>query len=499
MNALVQPTAKELELQLIEDIASFTHDPLGYAHYAYPWGQPGTELSDVLGPRRWQADVLGDIRDHLQNPVTRHQPLRIAVASGHGIGKSACISIIVDWAMSTCEDCKVVITATTDTQLRTKTMPEIGKWRRLSITADWFTTNATSIISNDPDHVREWRADAVPWSEHNTEAFAGLHNKKKRIILIFDEASGIARKVWEVANGALTDEDTEIIWIAFGNPTLNTGSFAECFTRFRHRWNTRQIDSRTVEGTNKAEIEGWAQDWGEDSDFFRVRVRGEFPRASDLQLIPSDWVHEARKREATATLHDGLVMGIDIARGGADNNVIRFRRGMDARSMKRIKIPGSETRDTTKFVTRVVTLINEHRPNAVFVDSTGVGGPVADNIRRLCPGTLVIDINFGAASPDPKFVNFRTYMWWQMREALRAGLAIEDEPDLPHELCAPEYTTNAKEQVALEKKDDIKKRLGFSPDDGDALALTFAMPVMRETPVPGANEHGLVTDYDPFA
>ncbi|MEI7000490.1 terminase, partial [Klebsiella pneumoniae] len=89
---------------------------------------------------------------------------------------------------------------------------------------------------------------------HNTEAFAGLHNERKRIIVVFDEASNIADLVWEVAEGALTDEDTEIIWVAFGNPTRNTGRFRECFRKYRHRWKCAQIDSRTVEGTNKQQL-----------------------------------------------------------------------------------------------------------------------------------------------------------------------------------------------------------------------------------------------------
>lgn len=492
-------TRQQIEEAILLDVASMDRDPLGWSHWAYPWGQEGTELADMLGPREWQEGVLTDIGNHLQNPETRFQPLRLAVASGHGIGKSALISMIIDWGMSTCQDCKIVVTATTDTQLRTKTWPEVGKWRRLSMVNDWFTTNATSVISNDQAHNKSWRADAVPWSEHNTEAFAGLHNKGKRIILIFDEASGIADKVWEVAEGALTDEDTEIIWIAFGNPTQNTGRFAECFTRYRHRWICRQIDSRTVDGTNKKEIEKWLEDFGEDSDFFRIRVRGEFPRASELQLIPQDWVAAARKRPVYSTMRDGLVMSIDIARGGADNNVIRFRRGMDTRSIRKIKIPGSETRDTTKFALKVCTLIDEHKPDAVFVDSTGVGGPVADQIRKLRPQCVVIDINFGSKSPDPKYGNMRTYMWWQMREALRAGLAIEDDPELERELTAPQYTSDAKEVVWLEKKDDIKKRLGMSPDDADALCLSFAMMVMRNEHREGANSDGVVTDYDPYA
>lgn len=484
---------------LIEDIAGFTDDPLGFAMYAYPWGEPGTELEKVTGPREWQRDTLATIRDHLQNPATRFQPLLISVASGHGIGKSAEISMITDWGMSTCEDCKVIVTANTEKQLLTKTWPEISKWFRMSINSHWFNVTATSISSIDPKHARSWRADAIPWSDGNTEAFAGLHNKGKRIILIFDEASNISDKVWEVAQGALTDEDTEIIWIAFGNPTRNSGRFRECFTKYKHRWVTKQIDSRTVDGTNKAEIAKWAADFGEDSDMFRVRVRGMFPRASSLQLIPTDWVALAMKREAVYTFGDALVCGIDIARGGDDNNVIRFRRGLDARTIKPIKIPGSETRNTSVFIAKVCTVVQEHKPDAVFVDSTGVGGPVADQLRRLMPNVTIIDINFASASPDAHYQNMRTYMWWMMRESIRAGLAVEDDPSLEAELTSPEYGHNARDQLALEKKDAIKKRLGISPDDGDALALTFAMPVFKREDYAGSNASGAITEFDPYA
>lgn len=489
MGAAHQPSD---ELELVEELARFTHDPRGFAHFAYPWGEAG-ELASVTGPRTWQDEILGEIGDHLQNAETRFQPKLVAVASGHGIGKSACISMIVNWAMSTCEDCKIIVTANTEKQLITKTWPEISKWFRLSINASWFNTTATSISSVDPKHGRSWRADAVPWSESNTEAFAGLHNKGKRIVLIFDEASNIADKVWEVAQGALTDEDTEIIWIAFGNPTRNSGRFRECFTRFKHRWLNRHIDSRTVDGTNKAEIEKWRQDFGEDSDMFRVRVRGLFPRASSLQLIPNDWVAEAQKRQAVYGLSDALVCGIDIARGGDDNNVIRFRRGLDARSIKPIKIPGSETRNTTLFIAKVCTVVKDHKPDAVFVDSTGLGGPVADQLRRLMPGVPIIDIGFANSAPDNHYANMRTYIWWKMREALQAGLAIEESPELETELTAPEYAHNNRDQLALEKKADLKKRIGVSPDDGDALALTFAMPVMK------IKDNVQTTNWDPYS
>lgn len=212
------------EEQLIDDIASFTHDPLGYALYAFPWGEDGTELAHATGPRQWQADAFREIGEHLQNPATRHQPLMLSRASGHGIGKSAFISMLINWAMSTCEDCKVVVTANTDNQLRTKTagnhqMVEPRYHERV------VHLHRHRDVQQRSGPRQTLARRCYSWSEHNTEAFAGLHNERKRIVVVFDEASNIADLVWEVAEGALTDEDTEIIWVAFGNPTRNTGRF----------------------------------------------------------------------------------------------------------------------------------------------------------------------------------------------------------------------------------------------------------------------------------
>lgn len=490
------------EQLLVDDIVSFRHDPLGYVLYAFPWGEEGTELANKSGPRQWQREVLESIGQQLRDGAKdRGEVIREAVASGHGIGKSALVSWVILWALGTEVDTRGVVTANTESQLRTKTWPEVAKWHRLSINGHWFKLVGTALFSTDPGHEKNWRIDAVPWSDVNTEAFAGLHNEGKRILLVFDEASAIADLVWEVAEGALTDENTEILWVAFGNPTRNTGRFRECFTKFKHRWRHRQVDSRTVDGTNKTQIAKWIADYGEDSDFVRIRVRGMFPRASELQLIPTDWVAAAMKREAVYGMSDALVCGIDIARGGMDNNVIRFRRGLDAKSIKPIRIPGSETRDTTLFIAKVCTVVQEQRPDAVFVDSTGVGGPVADQLRRLMPGVVIIDVNFASAAPDAHYANMRTYIWWRLREALRAGLAIGNDTELETELTSPEYGHNQRDQIALEKKDAIKKRLCISPDDGDALALTFTMPVMKlqDSSNGAAGSNGLASEYDPYA
>jgi hypothetical protein len=244
---------------------------------------------------------------------------------------------IILWAQSTLSDTRGIVTANTEGQLRTKTWPELAKWLALCANRHWFTYTATSLQSARPGRDKTWRVDAITWSENNTEAIAGLHNKGKRAFALFDEASVIPEAVWETVEGALTDGGTELFWAAFGNPIRTTGRFRECFTggRFAHRWSSQQIDSRSVSMTNKAQIASWVKDYGEDSDFVRVRVRGVFPRAGTLQFIDSERIADAVARALEPDPTAPLVMGVDIARQGADHSVIRFRRGLDARSPSR--------------------------------------------------------------------------------------------------------------------------------------------------------------------
>ena len=463
--------------ELVDQIAAFRFDPLGHAIFCYPWGEG--VLAGVKGPRAWQADVMEDIREQLEDPATRHQPIRIARASGHGIGKSALIAMLCKWGLDTCDDTRIVLTANTETQLLTKTMPEITKWAKLAITADWFKPTATALISTAPGHEKAWRLDAATWSINNTEAFAGLHNQGKRIIVIYDEASGIDDKVWEVTLGALTDEHTEIIWIVFGNPTKNTGKFRECFGKDRHLWNAKQIDSRTVEGTNKAYLDEIIETYGEDSDIARVRVRGQFPSASSLQFIPSDIVAAARKRVVEADRADPLVIGVDVARFGGDSSTIYFRRGRDARSLKPIRL---DKVDTMTLASKVAEEFRLTGATMVNVDGGGIGAGVVDRLKQMrIPCT---EVQFGSKplgavklGEHVKVSNRRTEMYAIMREWLPGG-AIPDDDQLEQDLIGVEYSFNVRDEIQLEKKEHMKKRGLASPDDGDGLALTFAVPVL---------------------
>jgi hypothetical protein len=477
--------------RIIELAASCHFDPLRWAHLAWDWGHG--ELERHSGPREWQADLFRIIRDHLADPATRYDPLQIAVASGHGIGKSAFMGMVSNWAMSCWSDTMIVTTANTDTQMRTKTAPEVGKWFRTSLTGHWFDIQATSIKSKDKARADKWRQDFVPWSEHNTEAFAGLHNEGKIILLLFDEASKIHDKVWEVAEGALTDEHTVIIWIVFGNPTQNSGRFRECFRRYRHRWITRQIDSRTVEGVNLRKIAQWAADHGEDSDFFKVRVRGQFPSQSAMQFISADDVDAARNRHLRKEQYSFApkIIGVDPAWTGDDKLEIMLRQGLYSKSLA--SLPRND--NDIEVANLIARLEDEHQADAVFIDAgygTGIksAGDVMGRAWRL--------IWFSGKPIDPGFLNKRAEMWGVMKRWIKAGGAIDPkDEELYQDLIGPETVPRLDGKIQLEGKEDMKDRGLPSPNKGDALALTFAEPVAKKaTHVRAGNHSRVEVDYD---
>lgn len=494
-------TEADAERELCLTVAEYTHDPLGFVMFAFPWGKKGTPLENMSGPEPWQREHLEEIGRRLrENP---HMPILEAIASGHGIGKSADLGMTLCWAMSTHEDTRAVITAGTDTQLRTKTAPEVAKWFRMSITAHWFTITATAIYSNDPQHEKSWRADFIPWNEKNPEAVAGLHNQTKRIVIVYDEASQIPEIIWETQAGALTDANTEILWLTRGNPTRNTGSFRECFGRNRHRWYTRQIDSRTVSFTNKAQLQQWVDDYGEDSDFVRVRVRGVFPRAGSMQFISGDIVDAAMSREPVCHVFEPLIMGVDVARYGDDQSVIAFRRGRDACSIPWKKYRGI---DTMTLAAEIARLADQYGVDAIFVDGVGIGAGVVDRLRQM--QRRVFDVQSGGKPTglffdEPiKVKNKRAEMWAMMRNWLKIG-AVPDDNELEGDLTGIEYGYDMDGALQLERVEDMKKRGLASPDNATALALTFAepvAPVSRDTMVQREMDAQRESEgYNPYA
>jgi len=492
-------TEAELNKALAEEMAACYADPLRHVLFSYPWGEGSLRGRD--GPQEWQRqfliDVGNEVGDRAFDGVHAVAPIRFSTRSGHGIGKSALVAWIIRWIMDTRSGARGVVTANTGEQLRTKTWSELAKWHHMGATKHWWTLNSGSgsLSMYHVDNRETWRVDGVTSRDENSEAFAGLHAASSTPFYIFDEASAISTAIFEVREGGLTDG--EPMTFDFGNPTRNSGRFHENMEgRFRHNYRRRSIDSRTVEQTNKELFEQWAKDYGEDSDFFRVRVRGLPPLQGSLQFISSADVEACINLDVHVTETDPLIMGIDVARFGDDTSVIRLRHGRDAESPGVYRYKGVTT---THLASEASAIINYCNPDAVFVDGGGVGGGVIDYLRLL--GHDVIEINFASRATQSGYANLRAQMWGNLRAAIKDGIRLEDDDDLKADLTNVEYGYNIRNEIQLEKKEDMKRRGLASPDDGDALALTYVLPVSKRARdgYKGTGSSAADADYDPFA
>jgi hypothetical protein len=457
--------------------------------FAYPWGKPNTPLANMQGPRTWQRDDLQAITEHIKNQRARMdlgqapQMWREATASGRGVGKSAKISWLVDWMMTTRLGSTSIVTANTEIQLKSRTFAEIGKWTTLLINSHWFETTVLSVRPAPwfktllADQLKidcgYYYAQGQLWSEENPDAFAGVHNPYG-VQVIYDEASGIPVPIFNVTEGFFTEPVLDRYWVVASNPRRNSGGFYECFHNHQAYWKLRQLDSRTVEGTDTALFDRMVEQYGVDSDTVRVEVLGQFPAQGNRQFISNTLVAGAQTRSLEKDPAAPLIMGVDIARYGDDQSVIRFRQGRDARSIAPIRF---KERDNMYVANEVAKWIDLVKPDAVNIDA-GNGTGVIDRLRER--KYRVHEVWFGSSAESPEWANKRTEMWANMRDWL-GGAMIDGDPRLFGDLTAPEYDYfgKAKDAVMLESKESLKGKGFRSPDDGDALALTFATRVSR--------------------
>lgn len=477
--------ARNAEEELHDWCADLYADPLNWVREAFPWGEPNSPLEPYSEPDIWQCEFLEWLGHEITlrkfdgvNPVL---PIRAAVSSGHGIGKGALTGMLVAFIMSTRRNAKGVITANTGPQLQDKTWPSITTWAKRAITAHWFDIN-TSIMYRKGFR-EQWKCSPQTCDPDNSESFAGQHNAASTSFYVNDEDSNVPEVIHEVQEGGLTDG--EPMQFLFGNPTRRRGAFYDIvFGGSGRSWKTWIIDARTCKFPNKALIAEQCEEWGEDSDRFRVRVRGIPPNAEDAQFIDQGRVRDAQKRQVQELDDEPLVAGCDLAWGGADSNVIRFRRGRDGRSIPAIRIPGELTRDPSVLTNRLADVLASsyggQHVAMLFLDSAGIAGSVGTRLRSLGHRNIT-EVNFGADSPDPKYRYMRDFMWGQMKDWLLTG-AIDTSARLENDLTAPGLREDLRQRVWLESKKEMKARDVPSPDEGDALALTFAQ-VVKAKPV----------------
>ncbi len=491
---------KTADQELADAIADFYDDPLGYVMFNWDWANDSTiqlvKLEEPwrsrygfeYGPDKWACEFLEalgkEIRQRKFDGRTPVDPIQFSTASGHGIGKSVLVAWLIKFILDTRPFSKGTVTANTDVQLRTKTWAALGSWHKKSLTEKWFDYSAGrgSMALRSKTHPEDWFCTAQTCREENSESFAGQHAANSTSFYIFDEASGVPDKIFEVRKGGLMTG--EPMTFDFGNPTRNTGAFYEnCVGKQKHRYKVRMIDARTVAITNKKEQQKIIDDYGIESDIAKVRVLGQFPSQASTQFISTELVEEASRRALPKTNRDTVTIGVDVARFGDDDSVIYPRQGMDARSWPITRMNGA---DTIQIAGKVIELVRYFRGlglkvGAINIDGGGgYGGGVVDHLRSL--GYPVHEIQFGSNPIDKNSYRYKVdELYGKIREALKTRLCLPTSQGagstgnaLHEQLTQREYGIYKLGRITLESKDDLKKRLGCSPDVADALALTYA-------------------------
>jgi len=456
-------------------------NPLAFVLYTFPWGKAGTPLEHFSGPRKWQREVLTELTEHIKqnNGKVDFDTFRMATSSGRGIGKSALVSWLVIWMLTTRIGSTTIVSANSEAQLRSVTWAEITKWLSMAMNTHWFEVSATRVmpakwltelVERDLKlGTRYWGVEGRLWSAENPDSYAGVHNFSG-VMLVFDEASGIEDSIWSVAAGFFTENTPNRFWLAFSNPRRNSGYFYESFHSKREFWKNKIVDARTVEGTDKAVYQQIIDEYGADSAQAHVEVFGEFPSASDDQFIGSDIVDEAMNRDKYKDLSAPIILGVDPARFGADSTVIAVRQGRDIIAIKRFK--GDDTMET---VGRIIECMEEYKPVLVNIDEGGLGAGVVDRMKEQ--RYKVKGVNFANKSKNMMmYGNKRAEMWGDMRDWLRSA-SIPKDRTLKTDLISPLMKPDSKGAIFLESKKDMKARGLASPDAADAIALTFAYPV----------------------
>lgn len=464
-------------------------------------------------PDRFVIEVIGAEPDPWQVVALRglYENNRVSIAACHGPGKDAVAAWAILWVMMCFPHPKIPCTAPTSHQLYDLLWAELAKWlgKMPKFFRDLFELKRDRFERKGSSET--WFAAARTARRENSEALQGFH--ADTILVVTDEASGVDSLIFEVLEGAMTGP--KAMWLCIGNPTQSNGYFYETHHADRARWHTMRVMAASAhdggplgdsvflsERVSPDYVHAMRSKYGEDSNVYRVRVLGQFPRSDDDQAIPLEWVEKAAMRNPLVDMRSGISIGVDVARFGSDDSAVVVREGTRV-----LDIAAWNGHDISHTTGKVVALAKKwtswmkertdkekryssEEKLAIFVDVIGVGAGVADSLKyyvqeNKVPWTIV-EVDAGAKSPDDKCSRMRDYLWWKAREFFQeqeASFATTIPRDMRDqligELACPKYFFTPTGSIKVESKDELKKRGIPSPNIADAFIHTFKFDVMR--------------------
>lgn len=491
--ALLQPATDPFidEFSFMASTLSFSAEADAYTRFKTKyWSDPAGFIRDCIV---WEA---GEVPSYYQTEIAEALPKhrRVSIRGPHGLGKTSISAWIVLWFALTRDgkDWKLPTTASAWRQLTKFLWPEIHKWAgRL----DWGKIGRGPFIEGKELLTLSMKlktGEAFALASNQPALIEGAH--ADHILYIFDESKTIPAETWDAAEGAMSTGDAW--WLCVSTPGGKVGRFYEIQARQAGYgdWFVRHV---TVDEAIKAGrmdpawVEARRTQWGETSPVFQNRVLGNFAEGSEDSIIPLSWVEQAIERwqdwKAEGVDFPFFGVGVDVARYGADSTILALRYGVVISELRRFR-----KQDTMQTTGNVVGVLSANPGGIAVVDVVGLGAGVVDRLREL--GYKVDAFNSSTKttrkdlSGELGFLNRRALAWWGMREALdpQTGidLALPDDDELIGDLTAPQWRTTSSGLIRVEEKDEVKKRIGRSPDAGDAVVMVFCPEELIPPPPP---------------
>lgn len=418
--------------------------------------------------------------------VVRHP--RVAVRSGHKIGKSNSAEILAHWWSETRPDGWVIQTSSSGRQVKAILWEEFVRlYHRAK-----HKPGPVPAVDPGTGYRSSAGARVQGFATNEPERMAGFSGAN--LLFILDEASGIPEAIFEAIEGNRAGGARLVM---FSNPTRTSGTFYDAFHSKRHLWHTIHVSSEESPNvTGEASIPGLAtaewvaektEEWGVESPIFQVRVRGNFPEQGSSAVVALGLVEGAieRWKDRSDPIDGVLELGVDPARFGDDESVIAVRRGQ-----RILELRAFTGLDGVQLAGRVREAIREHlRPGeelpAVKVDSVGLGASCCDQLRQVNHRELVlVEVNSAEASTDDTCHRLRDQLWFGVTDWLKEGGELPPDDKLARDLVAPEYSFDTQARRKVESKEETKKRLGRSPDRADAVALAIHRAIATRLPRP---------------